>query len=217
MPRPPVPNATPSGERRAAFDGLVARVQACQRCPRMQGRARVLSRANGPLHARVLFVGEAPGRRGGDRTGVPFCGDQSGALFDTLLAAAGLRREAVFVTNAVLCNPRDAKGRNARPTRAELAACSDYLQAQIALVDPTWVVALGHTALQALRRLAAHPLRLPADVGRAVAWNGRWLVALYHPAPRALLRRPLSVQVEDYRQLARLLATAATGPAAPPA
>ena len=191
-----------SAEREAAFEALVARAQACERCPRMAGRTRVLGPGNGAVDARVLFVGEAPGRFGGDRTAVPFHGDRSGATFAYLLATAGLERAAVFVTNAVLCNPRDAAGRNARPAPEELRNCSELLTAQLAVLDPPWVVALGHTALRALGLVAAHRVRLPGDLGRPVAWHGRLLVALYHPGPRALIRRPLAVQVEDYRRLA---------------
>ena len=101
--------------REAAFAALVARAQACTRCARMAGRRRVLGPGNGPSDARVLFVAEAPGRFGGDRTAVPLHGDRSGATFAHLLAAAGLDRGEVFVTNAVLCNPRDPAGRNTRP------------------------------------------------------------------------------------------------------
>ncbi|HEY7068205.1 MAG TPA: uracil-DNA glycosylase [Chloroflexota bacterium] len=191
-------------EREAAFEALVARAQACMRCPRMAGRRRVLGAGNGPADARLLFVAEAPGRFGGDRTAVPLHGDRSGATFAYLLEAAGLERNAVFVTNAVLCNPRDAAGRNARPTPAELRNCRDHLAAQIAVLDPPWVVALGHTALRALALIAPHGVRLAADVGRPIPWHGRTLVALYHPGPRALIRRPLPVQVEDYRRLAVL-------------
>jgi uracil-DNA glycosylase family 4 len=171
----------------------------------MEGRARVLGPANGSLAPRVLFVAEAPGRFGGDRTGVPLVGDRSSANFALLLSAAGLDRATVFVTNAVLCNPRDAAGRNARPSEGEIRNCSEHLAAQIAVLDPPWVAALGHTALRALARLAPHGLRLAADVARPVPWYGRQIVALYHPGPRALIRRPLAVQAEDYRGLARLL------------
>jgi uracil-DNA glycosylase family 4 len=194
-----------SEARAAAFAALVARAQACTRCPRMAGRTRVLGPGNGPLTPTILFVAEAPGRFGGDRTGVPLLGDRSGAAFAALLEAAGLDRATVFVTNAVLCNPRDAAGRNARPTLAELRNCADFLAAQIALLDPPWVVALGHTALRALARVAPHPARMPRDLARPIAWYGRWLVPLYHPGPRALLRRPLAAQREDYRRLAALV------------
>jgi len=172
----------------------------------MAGRARVLGPANGPLAPRLLFVAEAPGRFGGDRTGVPLQGDRSGDNFAALLAAAGIERAAVFVTNAVLCNPRDAAERNARPTPAELTNCAPLLAAQVGLLDPPWVVALGQTALRALGLLAPHGLQLARDVGRSVPWHGRRLVALYHPGPRALIRRPLAIQVEDYRRLAALVA-----------
>jgi uracil-DNA glycosylase family 4 len=171
----------------------------------MAGRARVLGPANGAIDARLLFVAEAPGRFGGDRTGVPLCGDRSGATFAQLLAAAGIDRETVFVTNAVLCNPRDAHGRNARPSPTELRNCSMHLAAQIAVLDPPWVIALGHTALRALALVAPHSLRLPASLGQPARWHGRHLVALYHPGPRALIRRPLAAQMNDYRQIAALV------------
>jgi DNA polymerase len=82
------------------FERLVEAVQGCRRCPTMEGRRRVLGPANGRLDARVLFVAEAPGRLGGDRTGVPLSSDQTGRNFARLLGAAGLRRDEVFVTNA---------------------------------------------------------------------------------------------------------------------
>ena len=196
------PSADAAVERGAAFATLVARAQGCVRCARMEGRTRVLGPANGALGARVLFVAEAPGRLGGDRTCVPLHGDRSGATFEYLLEAVGLRRSEIFVTNAVLCNPRDERGRNAPPRPGELRNCADHLAAQLALVDPPWVVALGHTALRALALVTPHGLRLPADVGRPQAWHDRRLVALYHPGPRALIRRPLTAQLDDYRRLA---------------
>src|SRR5436309_7838502 len=113
------------------FEALVAEVQACRRCPAMEGRRRVLGPANGPLAAPALFVAEAPGRLGGDRTGVPLTSDQTGRNFARLLAQAGLRREDVFVTNAVLCNPRCPRGLNRPPARLEIANCRRYLAATL--------------------------------------------------------------------------------------
>ena len=75
-----------------AFACLVAAAQSCRACPRMEGRRRLLSAANGALRPRVLFVAEAPGRLGGERTAIPLAGDQSGRNFDRLLAAAGRER-----------------------------------------------------------------------------------------------------------------------------
>ncbi len=188
-----------------AFDHLVEEVQQCQVCPRMAGRRRLLSRANGTLQPRLLFIAEAPGRLGGDRTAVPLAGDQSGRNFDRLLAAADLHRDDTFITNAVLCNPRDAAGRNAPPTTAEIGNCSRHLAATLRLLQPPLVVTLGAVALRALHRLHPHALVLARDVGRAVRWDERWLLPLYHPGPRAQLHRDFARQADDFRQLAAFL------------
>lgn len=172
----------------------------------MEGRTRALGPGNGPLDARVLFVAEAPGRLGADVTGIPLSGDQTGRNFDALLAGAGIDRARVFVTNAVLCNPRREDGRNDRPRAAELGNCSGHLRAVIDLLDPTWVVSLGRVALDALGLIELHGLVMARDVATAAAWYGRWLVPLYHPGPRALIRRSVSQQVGDYKSLATLLA-----------
>lgn len=189
--------------RNDPFASLCAEAASCVACPRMAGRRRVLSSACGPVPARLMLVGEAPGRRGADRTGVPFSGDASGRALAELFACAALDRADVFVTNAVLCNPRDAAGRNARPLAGELANCAEFLARQIALVDPKIVAPMGGVALGALERLHPHGRTL-ADAGRAVKWNGRVLFPLYHPSPRARRYRSLARQKADFRRLARL-------------
>ncbi len=172
----------------------------------MAGRRRVLSKANGALDARVLFVAEAPGRLGADRTAVPLVGDVSGKRFDALLAAAGWGRAEVFVTNAVLCNPRSSDGRrNRAPSRAELEACAGLLRRQIEVVNAPVVAPLGAVALAALDRLAPHGLSLRDAVGRPVPWRGRWLFPLYHPSPRALLHRTDEAQAADMLALRRFV------------
>lgn len=188
------------------FEALVAAVAGCQRCPRMAGRARVLGPANGSLGARVLFVAEAPGRLGADASGIPLSGDRTGRTFEHLLAGAGIRRADIFLTNAVLCNPRDSQGRNDRPSRSEIANCSDHLVRLLAILDPAWVVTLGIVALGAVAAIEPHTAVLRRDVGQPIPWHGRVLVPLYHPGPRALIHHPLAAQVEDYRRLATLIA-----------
>ena len=78
----------------------------------MCGRSAVLSAHNGRVGARAMFVGEAPGRQGGDRTRVPFSGDQSGRNFGRYLESINLTRERIFITNSALCNPRTETGAN---------------------------------------------------------------------------------------------------------
>jgi uracil-DNA glycosylase family 4 len=194
-----------------AFSQLCADAAACQRCPTMSGRPRILSPANGGPGARVIFIGEAPGRLGGDRTGVPFSGDQSGRNFERLLAAANLTRAEVFVTNAILCNPRDEGGRNRGPSCQELASCGDLLARQLAVIDAPVVVTLGAVALKALDALAAHGLQLREAVGQMVPWQGRLLMPLYHPGPRAQLHRSFALQHDDFTALGKLVHSSEEG------
>ena len=118
-------SATP--EKRQQFLALSAEAAACVRCPAMCARAAVLTELNGPVDARVMFIGEAPGRKGADRTRVPFSGDQSGRNFDRFLESIELPRSQIFITSAALCNPRSASGANRRPSSTEIRNCSDFL------------------------------------------------------------------------------------------
>jgi len=175
-------------------------VQGCQACPRMDGRARVLSVANGRAGATVMFVAEAPGRHGADRTGVPLHGDATGYNFEQLLATAGWTRDEVFVTNSVLCNPREG-GLNSTPTPEETANCSVHLEAQIAHVSPRIIAPIGANALAALGLIRLHGLSLRAAVGVMHQWGGRRLFPLYHMSPRALIHRSLTQQRQDFLAL----------------
>ncbi|HEX8723146.1 MAG TPA: uracil-DNA glycosylase [Pyrinomonadaceae bacterium] len=195
--------------RQAEFDALVAEAAACRRCEAMCGRSAVLSASNGRPGALLMFVGEAPGRQGGDRTRVPFSGDQSGRNFARYLASIGLGRERLFITNAALCNPRTETGANRKPTRREVANCSEFLRRQVEVVAPRVVVTLGAVSLEALRAVEYHPLTLKENVGQVHAWRGRLLVPLYHPSPQVLAsHRREAQQLEDYKSVARAVALA---------
>lgn len=178
-------------------------VQHCTLCPRLCSRTKILSEANGSVHSRVLFVAEAPGRLGADKTGVPLFGDKTGDNFDVLLASAGWKRRDVFVTNAILCNPRDDGGNNSTPTSEEILNCARYLEMTINLVEPDVVVSLGAIALNALGQVIPHSVRLASGVGQSVPWGKRLLVPLYHPGPRALIHRSLVDQQADFAGLAK--------------
>ena len=191
------------------FEALVAEAAACRRCEAMCGRSAVLSERNGRVGARVMFVGEAPGRQGGDRTRVPFSGDQSGRNFSRYIASIGLAREDIFITNSALCNPRTATGANRRPTRREVSNCSDFLRRQVEVINPRVVVTLGAVALEALRAVEYHRLTLKENVGQVQVWRGRLLVPLYHPSPQVLAsHRRETQQLEDYKSVARALSLA---------
>lgn len=192
----------PNEARDSLFDELCVEAQACTRCPRLAERVAVLSRENGTRTPHVLFVAEAPGRKGGDRTRVPMQGDASGRHFRWLMEQAGLERENVFITNAVLCNPRKSSGANDKPTTAEIANCGDFLRRQLDLLQPPLVVSVGATALRALHLLEPHGLTLASGVGRCIDWRGTRLLPVYHPSPQVVIStRPLVQQAEDWQAI----------------
>ncbi len=167
--------------------------------------SHVLSAENGPLDAEVLFVAEAVGRRGGAITGVPLTRDETGRRFNAFLETAGIDRARVFITNAVLCNPIDARGRNRAPTVVETARCRPFLARTLEVVGAPIIVALGRVALDSLHAIAAHGARLDSGVATALVWGNRTLVPMYHPSRQSTLHRPHAAQEQDWRQLGVLL------------
>jgi uracil-DNA glycosylase family 4 len=196
-----------SGELRGTrFAALTAETASCSRCPAMCGRAAVLSGLNGPLSARVMFIGEAPGRKGADQTRVPFSGDQSGKNFDRFLASINLPRSDIFITSAALCNPRTDSGANRKPSKTELANCSEFLRRTFALIDPAIIITLGFVALEAIKTIHPHELILKESAAQMHDWHGRVLVPLYHPSPQVLAsHRREQEQLADYKVIARAI------------
>ncbi|HEV2915261.1 MAG TPA: uracil-DNA glycosylase [Pyrinomonadaceae bacterium] len=191
---------------RLLFERLTRETAACRLCPAMCERTAVLSERNGPLNARVMFIGEAPGRQGGDRTRIPFSGDASGRNLQRYIDSIGLERDAIFFTNAALCNPRTPSGANRTPTRTEVHNCSNFLRRQIELIDPRVIVTLGAVSLAALKSIEYHELTLKAAAGKIFKWSGRLLVPLYHPSPQVLAsHRREAEQLRDYKTLLRAL------------
>jgi len=191
------------------FHQLIADASACTKCPSMCGRSAVLSERNGSEHARVMFIGEAPGRKGADRTRVPFSGDQSGVNLDRFLNSINLSRSSIFITSAALCNPRTTSGANRRPTQREIANCSDLLQRTIEIINPRVVVTLGSVALEALRRIHYHEFNLKTAVAQIHRWGDRVLVPIYHPSPQVLAsHRREKEQLQDYEVVAHAVSSA---------
>jgi uracil-DNA glycosylase family 4 len=126
----------------------------------------------GDPDAAVMLVGEAPGANE-DRLGRPFVG-RAGLLLEELLGAAGLARDAVWITNVVKARPPS----NRDPKAAEVAHCMPWLEAEVALIRPALIVPLGRHALRhfapAAKIAAVHGTLLPA--------GERTLFPLYHPA-----------------------------------
>ncbi len=188
------------------FRQLEQEAAACVMCERMRERQAVLSQLNGSLQPKILFIAEAPGRNGADRTRIPFHGDASGATYEKLLASIHLTRADIFITNTVLCSPRKPSGANDKPTRLEIRNCSNFLRRTIEVLHPPVIATLGAVALAALKWIAPHDYTLKTSAAQVVDWNGRQLVPLYHPSPQVLITaRPLAQQYEDFKVLATIM------------
>ena len=190
--------------KKQLFNELVKEASGCTLCPAMCGRSAVLSDLNGSPDARIMFIGEAPGRKGADRTRVPFSGDQSGANFDRFLSSINVTRKEIFITSAALCNPRSESGANRKPSQKELSNCSGFLRRTIEVVDPRVIVTLGSVALEALKRIQYHELSLKTAASQIHSWNNRVLVPIYHPSPQVLAsHRREAEQLADYQIVKR--------------
>ena len=114
-------------------------ISACRKCGLAATRANAVFGV-GSLDAGVMFIGEAPGANE-DKQGIPFCG-AAGKVLDELLAVAALKRDDVFIGNILKCRPPG----NRNPQDGEIAACTPYLDAQIAFIKPVVICCLGNFA-----------------------------------------------------------------------
>lgn len=176
-----LPTATEAPVDSPDWPTLQAQVAECTRCALHATRTQTVF-GTGDRSADWLVIGEAPGADE-DRQGEPFVG-RAGLLLTEMLRAAGLEREAVYITNILKCRPPN----NRDPQPDEVASCHDYLERQIGLVKPRLILAVGRIAAQNLLQTDTPVGRLRGRVHH-YGPAGIPLVVTYHPA--YLLRSPL--------------------------
>lgn len=153
----------------------------CKRCGLCKDRNKIVFGVGNPK-ARLMFVGEGPGSHE-DEQGIPFVG-RAGQLLDKIIEAMGMQRDAVYIANIVKCRPP----KNRVPEPDEIAECFPFLKAQVELVKPEMVVALGLTAARVLTQKDSNMAELRGKL-TSLAWNTSVpLMPTYHPA--YLLRNP---------------------------
>ena len=139
-----------SGSKADKLAALRKKTDACKICPHLaKSRTQVVFGVGDP-EAKLMFVGEAPGAEE-DKQGEPFVG-LAGKLLTKMLTAMELTREQVYIANVLKCRPdmpANTSG-NRKPTRTEMDSCLPYLRAQVAIIAPTVIVALGSTAVEGL-------------------------------------------------------------------
>lgn len=180
------------------FAALEQRALACTACRLSETRTNVVFGAGDPS-AQLMFIGEGPGEQE-DREGIPFVG-RAGRLLTQLVEEVGLSRETVYIANVVKCRPPG----NRDPQSDEIEACRDFLEAQLALIQPRVVVTLGNFATKWLLNTKVGITKLR---GTPTECGGRTVVPMLHPS--AVLRHggglPLAQTRADFVTVKRLLA-----------
>lgn len=184
-----------ASDRSAVLEEIAAEIRQCRACPLHEGRSNAVP-GEGPADAKVMFIGEAPGREE-DAQGRPFVGP-AGRYLNGLLQRAGLEREQVFITNIVKCRPPA----NREPTAEEADTCRPFLDGQIACICPKVICLLGRPATLALLDPGATMSRVH---GQTFERDGILYIPLYHPAAALHNQRLAPVLIEDFERLGRVL------------
>lgn len=200
--------ASPAAAPAAELQRLAAEAAGCQACDLYRNATQTVFGEGAPK-ARVMLVGEQPGDQE-DKAGEPFVGP-AGRILGKALGDVGLSRDDVYITNAVKHFKWTAKGKrriHQRPSAGEVAACKQWLSAELAVVDPEVVVVLGATAGQAL---FGSGFRVGAARGAVLDFEGRAAIATIHPSAVLRVQEPADrdVQyaglVEDLRRVVELV------------
>ena len=176
---------------------VAAEVSTCTKCDLCKGRTKAVPGEGNP-HARIMFIGEGPGFHE-DRQGRPFVGP-AGQFLEELLASINLKRADVFITNIVKCRPPG----NRDPLPAEINACNDYLERQIAAINPQVIVTLGRHSMEKF----FGGEKISSIHGRARKIDGRICIAMYHPAAGLHQQNLKDTIRSDFKKIPQMIAEA---------
>ena len=173
---------------------VATEVSACRKCALYHSRKKSVP-GEGPANAEIMFIGEGPGFNENEQ-GRPFVG-AAGNFLNELLAEAGLKRSDVWIGNVVKCRPPG----NRDPLPEELAACNEYLERQIAAINPKIIITLGRYSMSKYMSGA----KISSVHGQMRRVGDRFVIAMFHPAA-ALHQAALKPAIlKDFGQLPKLL------------
>ena len=168
----------------------------CQRCDLKLTRKNVVV-GTGPLEAKIVFIGEAPGRSE-DLKGQPFVGS-AGRILDQMLEQSGMKRADIYITNVVKCRPPE----NRVPRQDEIDACHPYLQKQLEVIEPKLIVLLGKTASETM---LGRKVEMGIEHGKVVEQGGLRYLVTYHPASVIYNRKLQPTLLEDFKKISAFAA-----------
>ena len=178
---------------------IAKEVSTCQKCVLYHSR-KLSVPGEGPANSEVMFIGEGPGFHENEQ-GRPFIG-AAGNFLNELLAEAGLKRLEVWIGNVVKCRPPG----NRDPLPEELSACNEYLERQIAAINPKIIITLGRFSMGKYMPGA----KISSVHGQMRQVGDRFVIAMFHPAA-ALHQAALKPAIlKDFAQLPKLLEQART-------
>lgn len=169
-------------------------VSTCQKCVLHHSR-KLSVPGEGPATSEVMFIGEGPGFHENEQ-GRPFVG-AAGQFLNELLAQAGMKRAEVWIGNVVKCRPPG----NRDPLPEELAACDEYLERQIAAIDPRIIITLGRFSMGKFMPGA----KISAVHGQMRRVENRFVIAMFHPAAALHQAALKPAIIKDFAQLPQLL------------
>jgi DNA polymerase len=181
-------------ERLEELEKTHAQVRRCRKCYLWKTRKKAVP-GEGPLDSKVMFVGEAPGRKE-DASGRPFVG-YAGQFLNEALDRIGLQRNEVFITSTVKCIPLDVN----KPRKVSIDACNPYLQSQLKLVRPRIICLLGGVAAETVLGV-----KLISGIrGKMIERDHYLILPTFHPAAARRFPDRRKQFLEDFKLLARFL------------
>ena len=182
-----------------ALAQVAEEVVTCQKCILSHSRKNSVP-GEGPANSEIMLIGEGPGFYENEQ-GRPFVG-AAGHFLDELLAQAGLKRSEVWIGNVVKCRPPG----NRDPLPAELTACNEYLERQIAAINPKIIITLGRYSMAKFMPGA----KISAVHGQMRRVGDRFVIAMFHPAAALHQASFKPAILKDFAQLPKLLEQART-------
>ncbi len=174
----------------SSLEQVKNQVTSCIKCDLCKTRNNSVP-GKGNHHSEIIFIGEAPGRSE-DKLGEPFVGAAGKKLSDAL-EYAGISREAIYITNIVKCRPPE----NRIPTQTEKESCRNYLESEIALINPKVICIMGNTAYQSI----LGGTNITKERGKFVKKDGNMYFLTIHPAAVIYNQKLLESLKNDMKKL----------------